>query len=32
MADRDGVNCSKLFQNALIDYLGVNAETHHIQN
>lgn len=26
MADRDGVNCSKLFQNALIDYLGVNAD------
>ena len=30
MADRDGVNCSKLFQNALIDYLGVNPETHRI--
>jgi hypothetical protein ELI_3151 len=24
MADKDGVNCSKVFQNALIDYLGVN--------
>lgn len=24
-ADQDGVNCSKLFQNALIDYLGVDA-------
>lgn len=23
-ADSDGVNCSKLFQNALIEYLGVN--------
>lgn len=23
MADKDGVNCSKVFQNALIDYLGV---------
>lgn len=23
MADKDGVNCSKIFQNALIDYLGV---------
>lgn len=23
-ADQDGVNCSKLFQNALIDYLGVD--------
>lgn len=24
MADKDGVNCSKLFQSALIDYLGVS--------
>lgn len=23
LADRDGVNCSKVFQNALIEYLGV---------
>lgn len=23
LADQDGVNCSKVFQNALIDYLGV---------
>ncbi len=23
MADKDGVNCSKIFQNALIEYLGV---------
>lgn len=23
LADKDGVNCSKVFQNALIDYLGV---------
>ncbi len=23
MADADGVNCSRLFQNALMDYLGV---------
>ena len=23
MADKDGVNCSKVFQNSLIDYLGV---------
>lgn len=23
MADKDGVNCSKVFQKALIDYLGV---------
>lgn len=23
MADKDGVNCSKIFQNALMDYLGV---------
>lgn len=23
MADKDGVNCSKVFQNALMDYLGV---------
>lgn len=23
MADKDGVNCSKVFQNALTDYLGV---------
>lgn len=22
-ADQDGVNCSKLFQNALVDYLGI---------
>lgn len=26
MADRDGVNCSKIFQNALIEYLGVKQE------
>lgn len=24
MADADGVNCSKVFQNALMEYLGVN--------
>lgn len=24
-ADKDGVNCSKLFQNALIEYLGIKA-------
>lgn len=24
-AEQDGVNCSKLFQNALMDYLGVDA-------
>lgn len=24
LADKDGVNCSKIFQNALIEYLGVN--------
>ncbi|MDD3218141.1 MAG: type II toxin-antitoxin system HicB family antitoxin [Lachnospiraceae bacterium] len=24
-ADESGVNCSKLFQNALMDYLGVNS-------
>ncbi len=24
LADKDGVNCSKVFQSALIDYLGVN--------
>ncbi|MEE0874622.1 MAG: type II toxin-antitoxin system HicB family antitoxin [Ruminococcus sp.] len=24
LADKDGVNCSKVFQNALINYLGVN--------
>lgn len=23
MADKDDVNCSKIFQNALMDYLGV---------
>jgi len=23
MADKDGVNCSKIFQNALIEYLGI---------
>lgn len=23
LADKDGVNCSKVFQNALMDYLGV---------
>lgn len=23
-ADEDGVNCSKIFQNALMDYLGIN--------
>lgn len=26
-ADEDGVNCSKLFQNALMEYLGVSVET-----
>lgn len=26
-ADEDGVNCSKIFQNALMDYLGVSAPT-----
>ena len=26
-ADEDGVNCSKLFQNALMEYLGVSAPT-----
>ena len=26
MADKDGVNCSKIFQNALIEYLGVKQE------
>lgn len=24
LADKDGVNCSKVFQSALIDYLGLN--------
>lgn len=24
LADKDGVNCSKIFQNALIEYLGLN--------
>lgn len=24
LADKDGVNCSKVFQKALMDYLGVN--------
>ena len=24
LADKDGVNCSKIFQNALIEYLGVS--------
>lgn len=24
LADKDGVNCSKVFQNALAEYLGVN--------
>lgn len=24
LADKDGVNCSKIFQNALMEYLGVN--------
>ncbi len=24
LADKDGVNCSKIFQSALIDYLGVS--------
>ena len=24
IADRDGVNCSKIFQNALIEYLGIS--------
>ena len=28
MADKDGVNCSKIFQNALIDYLGVKQQEH----
>ena len=26
-ADEDGVNCSKLFQNALMEYLGVSSPT-----
>lgn len=26
MADADGVNCSKVFQRALMDYLGVSAQ------
>ena len=26
-ADEDGVNCSKIFQNALMEYLGVSAPT-----
>ncbi len=26
-ADEDGVNCSKIFQNALMDYLGISAPT-----
>lgn len=25
--DEDGVNCSKLFQNALMEYLGVSSVT-----
>ncbi len=29
MADEDGVNCSKVFQNALIDYLDANNKAHH---
>lgn len=26
-ADEDGVNCSRVFQNALMDYLGVHSTT-----
>ena len=26
MADKDGVNCSKIFQKALMDYLGIKQE------
>ena len=26
-ADEDGVNCSKLFQNALMEYLGIAGNT-----
>lgn len=26
LADKDGVNCSKIFQNALIEYLGVQQQ------
>ena len=26
MADKDGVNCSKIFQNALMEYLGIKQE------
>lgn len=26
-ADEDGVNCSRIFQNALIEYLGVSSKT-----
>lgn len=26
MADMDGVNCSRIFQNALMDYLGVSRQ------
>ena len=29
-ADEDGVNCSKLFQNALMEYLGVANNTNRI--
>ena len=29
-ADLHGVNCSKLFQNALMDYLGIKKPTGHI--
>lgn len=27
-ADEDGVNCSRIFQNALMDYLGIHDKTH----
>lgn len=27
-ADEDGVNCSRIFQNALMDYLGVHGKTN----
>ena len=28
LADRDGVNCSKVFQNALMDYLGLRSASN----
>lgn len=31
LADKDGVNCSRLFQNALMDYLGVKNSTQSTQ-